>query len=135
MENQMVRAITSGNCFRKYGWWFKGDAIFLLVLVCSEYLDILCSWSISCHVKLLDSFIFLLKISTQVVCVNELCKHPYILLRTCSWSWLTVKIFKKFVFILLFLLLAKTDWVTKLLLSSTYQMNVMNLYRPIVLSG
>lgn len=62
-------------------------------------------------------------------------KHPYILLRTCAWSWLTVKIFKKFVFILLFLLLAKTDWVTKLLLSSTYQMNVMNLYRPIVLSG
>lgn len=62
-------------------------------------------------------------------------KHPYILLRTCSLSWLTVKIFKKFVFILLFLLLAKTDWVTKLLLSSTYQMNVMNLYRPIVLSG
>ena len=62
-------------------------------------------------------------------------KHPCILLRTCSWSWLTVKIFKKFVFILLFLLLAKTDWVTKLLLSSTYQMNVMNLYRPIVLSG
>lgn len=62
-------------------------------------------------------------------------KHPYIPLRTCSWSWLTVKIFKKFVFILLFLLLAKTDWVTKLLLSSTYQMNVMNLYRPIVLSG
>ena len=62
-------------------------------------------------------------------------KHPYILLRTYSWSWLTVKIFKKFVFILLFLLLAKTDWVTKLLLSSTYQKNVMNLYRPIVLSG
>ena len=60
-------------------------------------------------------------------------KHPYILLRTCSW--LTVKIFKKFVFLPLFLLLAKTDWVTKLLLSSTYQMNVMNLYRPIVLSG
>ena len=62
-------------------------------------------------------------------------KHPYSLLRSCSWSWLTVKIFKKFVFLLLYLLLAKTDWVTKLLLRSTYQMNVMNLYRPIVLSG
>ena len=63
-------------------------------------------------------------------------KLPYILLRTCSWSWLTVKIFKKFVFLLLFLLLAKTDWVTKLLLNSTYQMNsVMNLYRLIVLNG
>ena len=58
--------------FQKIWVVFKGDAIFLLVLVCSEYLDILCSWSISCHVKLLDSFIFLLKISTQVVCVNEL---------------------------------------------------------------
>lgn len=62
-------------------------------------------------------------------------KHPYIFLRTCSWTWLTVKIFKKLVFLLLFLLLAKTDWVTKLLLNSKYQMNVMNLYRPIVLSG
>lgn len=63
-------------------------------------------------------------------------KHPYILLRTCSWSWLTVKIFKKFVFLLLFLHLAKTDWVTKLLLNNTYQMNsVMNLYRQIVLNG
>ena len=75
MENQMVRAISFGNCFRKCRLWFKGDAIFLLVLVCSEYLDILCSWSFFCYVKLY-SFIFLLKISTQVVCVNELWQAP-----------------------------------------------------------
>ena len=50
-----------------------GDAVFLLFLACSADLDILCSGSFYHHVKF-DSFIFMHKIFTRVVCVNG--KHP-----------------------------------------------------------
>ena len=50
-----------------------GDAVFLLFLACSADLDTLCSGSIYHHFKF-DSFIFMHKISTRVVCVNG--KHP-----------------------------------------------------------
>ena len=50
-----------------------GDAVFLLFLACSADLDILCSGSFYHHVRF-DSFIFMHKISTRVVCVNG--KHP-----------------------------------------------------------
>ena len=48
-------------------------SIFLLILVCSANLDILCSGLLSHHVKYF-SFMFMHKISTQEVCVNG--KHP-----------------------------------------------------------
>ena len=50
-----------------------GDAVFLLFLACLADLDILCSGSFYHHVKF-DSFIFMHKISSRVVCVNG--KHP-----------------------------------------------------------
>ena len=46
-----------------------GDETFLLFLVCSTDLDILCGSLISHQVKFY-SFMFMQKISTQVVCVN-----------------------------------------------------------------
>ena len=45
-----------------------GDAIFLLYLVCSADLEILCSGFFFHHVKFY-SFMFMRKISTRVVCV------------------------------------------------------------------
>ena len=50
-----------------------GDVVFLLFLACLADLDILCSGSFYHHVKF-DSFIFMHKISSRVVCVNG--KHP-----------------------------------------------------------
>ena len=52
----------------------KGDAIFLLFLVCSAELVVLCNASFSHQVKFY-SFVFLHNISTRVVCVNG--KHPW----------------------------------------------------------
>ena len=48
---------------------------FLLFSVCSADLDILFSWSFSHHIKIRNfcSFMFMDKISNQVVCVK--CKH------------------------------------------------------------
>ena len=72
MENQMVRTIPLGK-HQKLWAVICGDAVFLLFLACSADLDILCSGSFYHHVKF-DSFIFMHKISTWVVCVNG--KHP-----------------------------------------------------------
>ena len=47
----------------------KGDAIFLLFLVCSAELVVLCNASFSHQVKFY-SFVFMHNISTRVVCVN-----------------------------------------------------------------
>ena len=52
----------------------KGDAIFLLFLVCSAELVVLCNASFSHQVKLY-SFVFMHNISTRVVCVNG--KYPW----------------------------------------------------------
>ena len=51
-----------------------GDAIFLLFLVCSAELVVLCNASFSRQVKFY-SFVFIHNISTRVVCVNG--KHPW----------------------------------------------------------
>ena len=51
----------------------RGDAIFLLFLVCSAKLVVLCNVSFSHQVKFY-SFVFMHNISTRVVCVNG--KHP-----------------------------------------------------------
>ena len=48
-------------------------SIFLLILVCSADLDVLCSGLLSHHIKYF-SFMFMHKISTRMVCVNG--KHP-----------------------------------------------------------
>ena len=48
-------------------------SIFLLFLVCSADLDILCSGLLSNHINFF-SFMFMHKISTRVACVNG--KHP-----------------------------------------------------------
>ena len=52
----------------------RGDAIFLLFLVCSAELVVLCNVSFSHQVKFY-SFVFMHNISTLVVCVNG--KHPW----------------------------------------------------------
>ena len=52
----------------------RGDAIFLLFLVCSAKLVVLCNASFSHQVKFY-SFLFMHNISTRVVCVNG--KHPW----------------------------------------------------------
>ena len=54
---------------------------FLLFLVCSADLDILCCGSFSDHVKF-SGFIFMRKISSRVVCVIG--KHPVFLARDFS---------------------------------------------------
>ena len=59
--------------FGKYGMWFEAlrcdKFIFLPFSVCSADLDLLCSGSFTHHFKY-NRFIFLHKISTQVVCVK-----------------------------------------------------------------
>ena len=52
----------------------RGDAIFLLFLVCSAELVVLCNASFSHQVKFY-SFVFMHNISTRGVCVNG--KHPW----------------------------------------------------------
>ena len=52
----------------------RGDAIFLLFLVCSAKLVVLCNVSFSHQVKFY-SFMFMHNISTRLVCVNG--KHPW----------------------------------------------------------
>ena len=54
--------------FRKYGLWFEAMHFFGLFF-CSAYLGILCGGPYSHHAKY-DSFMFMHKISTRVVCVN-----------------------------------------------------------------
>ena len=66
----------------------RGDAIFLLFLVCSAELVVLCNASFSHQVKFY-SFVFMHNISTRVVCVNG--KHAWSLLHdkknmTCPWG-------------------------------------------------
>ena len=68
LENQMVRAIPFGK-LQKIWAVFCDDVVFLLFLVCSADLDIVCSGSSSHHVKFY-SFMFIHRISTRVVCVN-----------------------------------------------------------------
>ena len=78
--NQMVCAISFGKLqkmwlSRQWGHFSRswavigGDETFLLFSVCSTDLDILCGSLISHQVKFY-SFMFMQKISTQVVCVN-----------------------------------------------------------------
>ena len=55
----------------------RGDAIFLLSLVCLADLDILCSGLFSQRVRFC-SVIFMNKISTVIVCVNG--KHPWFII-------------------------------------------------------
>ena len=52
----------------------RGDAIFLLFLVCSAELVVLCNASFSHQVKFY-SFVFMHNISTRVVCENG--EHPW----------------------------------------------------------
>ena len=68
LENQMVRIIPFGK-LQKIWAVFCDDVIFLLFLVCSADLDMVCSGSSSHHVKLY-SLMFMHKIITRVVCVN-----------------------------------------------------------------
>ena len=70
MENQMVPPFRKHQKLWAVIW---GNAVFLLFLACSADLDILCSGLFYHHVKF-DSFIFMHKIFTRVVCVNG--KHP-----------------------------------------------------------
>ena len=69
----MVRAVAFGN-LQKMWAVISGDKIFLVFLVCSAYMDLLCSLSFSHHVKFYSSM-FLHMISTRMVCVNR--RHPW----------------------------------------------------------
>ena len=68
LENQMVHAIPFGK-LQKIWAVICDDVIFLLLLVCSADLDIVCSRSSSHHVKF---YMFMHRISTRVVSVNGL---------------------------------------------------------------
>ena len=67
----VIRAILFGQ-IRKTWSVIWGYAIFLLVLVCSADLDVHCG--LFSHSVKFSSFVFINKISTQVVCVSG--KHP-----------------------------------------------------------
>ena len=67
-ENQMVCAILFWK-LQKMWAVIGGNETFLLFSVCSAYLDILCG-SLFSHQFEFYSFMFMQKISTQVVCVN-----------------------------------------------------------------
>ena len=67
LESQIVRATSFGK-LQKIWTVIREDAIFLLFLVCSADVDILCGVLFSHHVRFY-SFMFMHKISTRVVCV------------------------------------------------------------------
>ena len=70
----MILAIDPFGKLLKIWAVIRGNAIFLLFLVCSAELVVLCNVSFSHQVKFY-SFVFMHNISTLVVCVNG--KHPW----------------------------------------------------------
>ena len=70
----MILAIDPFGKLLKIWAVIRGNAIFLLFLVCSAELAVLCNASFSHQVKFY-SFVFMHNISTRVVCVNG--KHPW----------------------------------------------------------
>ena len=70
----MILAIDPFGKLLKIWVVIRGNAIFLLFLVCSAELVVLCNASFSHQVKFY-SFVFMHNISTRVVCVNG--EHPW----------------------------------------------------------
>ena len=82
MENQRVQAIPFGKLQKKWAVFYD-DVVFLLFLVCSADLDMVCSGSSSHHAKFYI-LMFMHRISTRVVCVNS--KHPLNIITHCPFA-------------------------------------------------